>query len=128
MKKEMISVLKFAFSSFSSYIGEIFVFILIISWLKPLMGSIAIIIASIIGRVCSAVYCYYCNSRWVFTSSNSSTIAYYALIVMQMLVSTVLVFIMAQMILIKETYIKMLVDMILFIISYFIQKKYIFPS
>ena len=128
MKKEMINVLKFTFSSLSSYIGELLIFVFLITWLKPLMGHFSIIIATVIGRTCSSIYCYYFNSRLIFESKEASPMVYYILIVVQMLLSAVLVYLLSHMILIKETYMKMFVDTILFVISYFIQKKYIFHS
>ena len=128
MKKEMINVLKFTFSSLSSYIGELLIFVFLITWLKPLMGHFSIIIATVIGRTCSSIYCYYFNSRLIFESKEASPMGYYILIVVQMLLSAVLVYLLSHMILIKETYMKMFVDTILFVISYFIQKKYIFHS
>ena len=128
MKKEMINVLKFTFSSLSSYIGELLIFVFLITWLKPLMGHFSIIRATVIGRTCSSIYCYYFNSRLIFESKEASPMGYYILIVVQMLLSAVLVYLLSHMILIKETYMKMFVDTILFVISYFIQKKYIFHS
>ncbi len=92
------------------------------------MGHFSIIIATVIGRTCSSIYCYYFNSRLIFESKEASPMGYYILIVVQMLLSAVLVYLLSHMILIKETYMKMFVDTILFVISYFIQKKYIFHS
>lgn len=92
------------------------------------MGHFSIIIATVIGRTFSSIYCYYFNSRLIFESKEASPMGYYILIVVQMLLSAVLVYLLSHMILIKETYMKMFVDTILFVISYFIQKKYIFHS
>lgn len=128
MKKEIINVLKFTFSSLSSYVGELLIFVFFIAWLKPFVGQFSIIIATVIGRTCSSIYCYFFNSRLIFESKEASPMGYYILVVVQMLLSAVLVYLLSHMILIKETYIKMFVDTILFVISYFIQKKYIFHS
>ena len=128
MKKEMINVLKFTFSSLSSYVGELLIFVMILSLLKPVMNQFSIIVATIVGRTCSSIYCYFFNSRLIFESKEASPMGYYILVVVQMLLSAVLVYLLSHMILIKETYMKMFVDTILFVISYFIQKKYIFHS
>lgn len=128
MKKEMINVLKFTFSSLSSYVGELLIFVMILSLLKPVMNQFSIIVATIVGRTCSSIYCYFFNSRLIFESKEASPMGYYILVVVQMLLSAVFVYSISHMILIKETYIKMFVDTILFVISYFIQKKYIFHS
>lgn len=124
--KEIQNVLKFIFSSFSSYLGELFIFILFISWLKPLIGHFAIIVATIIARICSACYCYYFNSRLIFGTKHASMTKYNILIVVQMFLSAICVYCLAHIVLIKEMYIKMFVDTILFIVSYFVQKNYIF--
>ena len=128
MKKEMINVLKFTLSSLSSYVGELLIFVMILSLLKPVMNQFSIIVATIVGRTCSSIYCYFFNSRLIFESKEASPMGYYILVVVQMLLSAVFVYSISHMILIKETYIKMFVDTILFVISYFIQKKYIFHS
>ena len=128
MKKEMINVLKFTFSSLSSYVGELLIFVMILSLLKPVMNQFSIIVATIVGRTCSSIYCYFFNSRLIFESKEASPMGYYILVVVQMLLSAVFVYSISHMILIKETYMKMFVDTILFVISYFIQKKYIFHS
>ena len=128
MKKEMINVLKFTFSSLSSYVGELLIFVMILSLLKPVMNQFSIIVATIVGRTCSSIYCYFFNSRLIFESKEASPMGDYILVVVQMLLSAVFVYSISHMILIKETYIKMFVDTILFVISYFIQKKYIFHS
>lgn len=124
--KEIKNVLKFTFSSFSSYVGELFIFILLMMWLKPFISHMAIIVSSIIARMCSACYCYFFNSRLIFGTKNASMTKYNCLIVIQMLLSALCIFCLAHIILIKETYIKMFVDTILFVISYYIQKNYIF--
>lgn len=124
----MINVLKFTFSSLSSYVGELLIFVMILSLLKPVMNQFSIIVATIVGRTCSSIYCYFFNSRLIFESKEASPMGYYILVVVQMLLSAVFVYSISHMILIKETYIKMFVDTILFVISYFIQKKYIFHS
>ena len=124
----MINVLKFTFSSLSSYVGELLIFVMILSLLKPVMNQFSIIVATIVGRTCSSIYCYFFNSRLIFESKEASPMGYYILVVVQMLLSAVFVYSISHMILIKETYMKMFVDTILFVISYFIQKKYIFHS
>lgn len=128
MKKEMMNMLKFAFSSFSSYVGELLIFVVMLSLLKPVMNHFSIIVATVAGRTCSSTYCYFFNSRLIFKSKQSSSLGFYILTIVQMLLSGAGVYLLSHIILIKETYIKMAVDTVLFIISYFIQKKYIFHT
>lgn len=124
--KEIRNMSKFAFSSFSSYIGELLIFSVMMMWLKPRIFHLAIFLATIVARICSSIYCYFFNSKLIFRKKQSSIMKYNCLIVVQMFASAIFVFCLAHIILIKETYIKMFVDTILFVISYFIQKNYIF--
>lgn len=126
INKEIQNVLKFIFSSLSSYLGELFVFICLMSWLKPVLGHFAIILSTIIARICSACYCYYFNSRWIFKAKDASMTKYNILIIIQMFLSAICVYGLVHVVLIQETYIKMFVDTVLFVVSYFIQKNYVF--
>ena len=90
-----------------------------------------IIIATILARVISSFINYLLNKDQVFKSkiSNKTTlIKYYTLVVVQMFTSGILVTIFTNIININATFVKIPIEIILFLINYIIQKKFIFKE
>lgn len=122
--------LRFAVASFSSSLLDILLFSLFCMFLKPINSILYITISTVLARIVSSVYNYIINYTYVFKSKNKKNITlakYFILAAVQMLSSaaltTVCVFLMPV---ISETLIKVVVDIILFFISYNIQKRFIF--
>ena len=87
-----------------------------------------IIISTILARVLSSLYNYFMNSRLVFKSySKSSIYKYYLLVVIQMFVSAFGVNLVSNLFNgFNDTIIKFFIDILIFIVNYFIQKEVIF--
>lgn len=121
-KKSFIKIVKYVFSAGSSFALDLVVFTIFNLLIKN------IFISTIIARVISSLYNYLMNSRFVFKSySKSSIYKYYILVVIQMFVSATTVSILSYLFKdLNDTIIKMFVDIIIFIINYFVQKEVVF--
>ena len=100
-----------------------------------LIKNISIIFATIIARIISSLFNYLINRNHVFNNKveknkqfidYATCIKYYALVLVQMLVSGTLVSYVYNIINLDEIFIKIPVDIIIFIVNYIIQKKFIF--
>lgn len=124
-KEEIQRILKYIFSSGTSFLLDIGLFTV----LTLLLGkdTKAIFIATILARILSSLYNYFMNSRVVFKNKNKqSFIYYYILVVVQMIISATLVSWIESYIKIFPTFIKIVVDIIIFIVNYIVQKEVIF--
>ena len=122
-------ILKYILSSVGSFLIDIGLFYV----LKLLFSSIPL--CTILARIASSVFNYTFNKKLVFGSSGStvkSLLKYYALCIPQMLVSAGLVTLMSAVMSAEAawlvTLIKLFVDTVLFILSYIIQKKWVFKN
>lgn len=120
---------KFSIASLSSFIIDIAIFQFVIMLLAGFDASVKIICATVIARIFSSLYNFYVNRNIVFRSKEktaSSMIKYYLLVVIQMAASASLVYALFGILQIPETIVKILVDTLLFLISFGIQKRFIF--
>ena len=118
----------YVFSAGSSFAIDLLLFTLFNFSLENIIGNFSIILATVLARILSSLYNFLINSKFVFQKYSKQMIwKYYLLVIIQMMVSSFLVFIINSF-LIKTfaTLIKFFVDIILFIINYFVQKKVIF--
>lgn len=125
--------IKYIFSAGFSFLLDLGLFNLFVKLFKNLIGDLAIFIATICARIISSFFNYLLNKNAVFKSEKkgtdlSSLSKYYILVVVQMCVSSLLVFIIFKITNLNETIIKIPVDILLFVINYFVQKKWIFPN
>ncbi len=119
--------LKFAFSSALSFILDIALFALFVMILNGIFIESYIIIATILARVLSGLFNYTVNRKVVFKSTSSNALVkYFILAVAQMLASAGGVYLIYAAIGFGEVGIKVVVDGILFLISYFIQREWVF--
>ena len=121
----------YVFSSLSSFVLDITVFKLVLLALLSTDQSLTnrIFIATIAARILSSIYNYLVNRKLVFQSDKNhvkTLIGYYSLCIIQMLVSAGAVSFIISFIHIPETTVKMIVDGCLFIISFYIQKNFVF--
>lgn len=119
---------RYFFASFSSFLLDIALFTL---GAKFLFYSITlkIPISAICARIISGTYNFLVNKNIVFKSSRSYTatgISYLLLCVIQGIVSAGAVTLLCFLFPIDEVIIKIIVDTILFLVNYQIQKKFIF--
>lgn len=117
--------LKYAFSSITSFLIDVVIFSIFISILKDKLPNGYIIVSTIIARVFSSLYNFTMNHIFVFKSNEKikkTFIRYYILAIVQMLCSGLCVTMVNRVLTFGETISKIIVDTILFIISFFIKK------
>lgn len=119
--------IKFAITALSSALLDLLIFTILTSVLNETV-AIVVLIATITARVISGIYNYLLNRSWSFKSKTpmkKSFFKYLALYVCQLSLSIVLVTFLSKLS-IHLTVVKAVVDSILFIGSYFIQKRWVF--
>lgn len=114
--------IKYIFSSGSSFVLDLLLF----SLFNNLLNNI--IFATFVARVISSLYNYFMNSRLVFKNYNKKSIyKYYLLVIIQMFVSAFSVDLLSNIFCnISDTIIKCFIDIIIFIVNYFVQKEVVF--
>lgn len=118
--------LKYIFASFSAFVVDISLF----SLFNMVLGiNKQILTATILARIISGLYNYFINAKLVFKKSNETSFIKYALLcVIQMFISGLLVNHLASIIKIKAVLIKIVVDLIIFVINFIIQREVIFKN
>lgn len=126
--KKNKTFLTYVFSAGSSFILDLLLFTLFNYLFAFYIGYEAIIVATILARVLSSLYNFAINAKYVFQKySKMMLLKYYILVVIQMFVSSFAVYIINKFIVDTiAVFIKIFVDIILFIINYFIQKGVVF--
>lgn len=124
--------LKYIASAVSSFILDILSF----KWILALLlafgnieGAAVITIATVIARIISSTFNFYLNKKFVFEyekNTKESLLKYYSLCAVQMLISAFFVTLVWKHTKYPETSIKIVVDSILFLLSYFIQQRWVF--
>lgn len=122
--------LRFIISSFSSSLLDLALFVLFCTILKQREIVAYVACATIMARIISAIYNYLINYKVVFKSQESilkSSLRYVILAIVQMCFSAILVSTLVNMIsIVPEVVFKIVVDTVLFFISYHIQQIYVF--
>ncbi len=123
----------FMLSSALSLLIDLGTFNLFCILLLPVIQNTAIIAATILARIISSLFNFFCNNKVVFKSKESKRknfLRYYALCIPQMLVSAALVYIFAGLSdnqgSVFLSAIKIGVDAVLFFVSFKIQRDVIF--
>lgn len=120
---------KYLLSSAMSFFIDVLGYALIINLLSAIsLGSIYF--ASFCARGISSIFNYYMNRELVFNKqSENSFIKYFLLVILQIALSSFLVFAFYQLFSSGETVmLKIIVDSLLFFLSYFVQKHFIFKE
>ena len=118
--------LKYIFASLSSFVIDLLLFAL---FNKLILGSYSILLSTIIARITSSVYNYLIDASVVFKNKNSSSfIKYTLLVIIQMFVSGISVSFLAKIIKINTIIIKLVVDLLIFIVNFVIQREFIFKG
>ena len=127
---------KFLLSSFSSFLIDILMFWLLGYLLRPLIPeetviygvSVLILTRTVLARVISSIYNFLMNKKLVFRNQSRSpavAVRYYVLAVLQLTVSALLVN-YAFLFIPYSTIRKVIVDTILFGVSFLIQREWVF--
>ena len=131
--KKYSTFIKYIISAGISFVLDLGLFTIFSKALGLVIGDFAIIVGTVIARIISSLINYLLNKNKVFEHGNkgmdkSTLFKYYALVVIQMGVSAFAVWIIHEVINIDATIIKMGVDVIIFVVNYFVQKKFIFKK
>lgn len=125
--------LRFFISGITSSILDIGLFTIFYNIFKHnFTTTVTILIATILARVCSSMYNYIINKNLVFNDNKkrNTIIKYYILCIIQMLISWLLVnkvYIVINEI-ISPSIVKIFVDVVLFLISFQIQQRWVFAK
>lgn len=122
--------LRYMFSSFSACLLDLLLFIGCCYFFKEKNRQFYIAVSTILSRMISATYNYVINYKLVFYSKETvkkSSFKYCILAIVQMSLSAFFVTVGVSLLpMISEVIIKVVVDTILFFVSYHIQQKYVF--
>lgn len=119
--------MRYLFSSSFSFLIDISLFSLIIYFIGE-SNFQTITIASYIARSVSSLFNYLVNQYIVFKNgSSNSFIKYYGLVVVQTFISSSLVSLIHNALIdFSPTILKVVIDLLLFLISFYVQKKWVF--
>lgn len=124
--------IKYSFASLSSFVLDIILFSLFCTVLKSFSNFMYAAYATVCARIISAIYNYLINYEFVFESKANKALAagkYGMLAILQMSASAALITVAVRITGGQgTTLIKMLIDVLLFIISYQIQKRLVFKD
>lgn len=131
LKRNIIIFLKFLFSSLSSSLVDLLLFAVFCNILRDKdLGIISYLTAAtVLARIISAVYNFTINYKLVFSSQehlSRAILKYVVLAIIQMLSSALLLNYIYPLLGGAEVLVKILVDITIFFISFFIQKKFIY--
>lgn len=122
--KELV---KFAVIAILSAVIDVGLFAFL-NCILPISNFLTVAIATAIARITSGVFNFSANKKWSFESKNETkkeAIQYFALFIVQMIASSVLVSILSFLP-INVTMIKVFVDLTIFFVNYFIERRFIF--
>lgn len=124
---------KFLFSSLSSSVLDLLLFSLFCHLLRdPFKGSLAYItVATVMARILSATYNFGINYKVVFKSTvnrGQAALRYFGLAVVQMTLSALLVRYLFPLLHIAELLVKIPVDILLFLVSFQIQREFVYKN
>lgn len=123
--------IKYIISALSSFLLDILLYTFIVNLLPQIdIGVITeIVIATILARIISSIYNFGINSKVVFKSSNKKSLAkYFILVIIQMFISAFSVSAIYKVLQINSTLIKIVVDTIIFVINFVIQREWVFKK
>ena len=119
--------IKYILAAISSFVVDILLFTLILSFIKNIAN--AILISTILARIISSLYNYLINSKLVFKKMNKySLVKYFTLVIIMMFVSGIAVDYLVELTTWNATLVKIIVDAIIFVINFIIQREFIFKK
>lgn len=128
----MRSFLRYTFSSLSAAVLDLLLFFLFSFLFQNFLSEgMQILLATAAARVLSSLYNYFVNKNFVFQNKSKhqrSIFKYYLLCIFQMLCSAFAVWGIHMLLPLNKVVIKAIVDLLLFIISYQIQQRFIFSA
>ena len=121
--------IKYIVSAVSSFVLDILLFAIFMKVL-PKSVSYRIITATVIARIISSLYNYLINSKMVFKKSEKSSIVkYFILVIIQMFASGFIVDALSKHVFsFNPTIIKVIVDSVIFVVNFFVQREWVFKK
>ena len=122
---------KFVLISLLSFLLDITLYTISVFVLNILIDKLVIIISTIFARIVSSYFNYNFNKNFVFdykNNDNKALLRYYLLCIIIMLTSAFSVLFIYTYIPIFSTFIKIVVDLLLYFVSYYIQKHLVFKK
>lgn len=129
--KIYLLILKFLYASLISCFVDIIIFNILVHSFKYLEDSINIFIATLTARVISSLINFCLNKNIVFKNKENikpTMFKYYILATIQMGLSYIGVYLLSRLLHINTTVIKIVVDLLLFFISFQIQREWVFRN
>ena len=123
--------LKFILSSLSSFVVDILLFTLLIALLRGVLPGYHIVIATVGARIVSSLFNFVINKNNVFKNASpsvSTLVKYITLCIVQVSLSAGLVWTAFHFLGWNETLIKVIVDWVLFLFSFQIQREWVFKK
>ncbi len=125
--------IKYILSAISSFLLDIALFTIFVNVFPDFSINeiiTKIVIATIIARIISSIYNFCINSKLVFKNNKTkkSLLKYFTLVIIQMFVSAFAVSELFKIIGINSTLIKLVVDTIIFIVNFVIQREWVFKK
>ena len=118
---------KYIISAISSFVIDVILFNIFLLLLNKYEVPNSIIIATVVARILSSLYNFKINAKMVFKNmTNKSLIRYIILVIIQMLISAFGVNYLATIIPINVTIIKIVVDIIIFMVNFVVQREFVF--
>ena len=120
---------KYTYSGIISFIIDILLFSVFSFVFDKIILAYSILISTILARIISSLFNYYMNKNLVFNNKEKSgrtLVKYYVLCVIQMLISGLAVSLIVNKLKVGKVIIKVIVDAILFFVSYKIQQQFVF--
>lgn len=125
-------ILRYLFSSLSSFVVDIFIYSLFISLLRPVISEYYIIISVYAARAVSCTYAYFFNKNVVFRNKSaygrSAPVKFVLLCIMQSLLSGLLTTVFVYGSNRNEVLCKIVVDTVLFFASFQVQSRWVFKK
>lgn len=120
---------KYIFASLSAFVIDIILFNLFIVLVNNIEFSYKIVVATILARIISSLYNFKINAKMVFKNMNkNSFIKYVILVLIQMMVSAFSVQFLSRVLPINTTVIKIIVDAIIFMVNFVVQREIVFKN
>lgn len=126
------TALKYVLSSLASWVIDNLIFNLLDIFLVMFTISLRLLFSTVVARTISSVFNFTMNRKHVFKSDKdvkAAAVRYYILWFCQMAVSYLLVFLFTKILMLGTTAVgitKIIVDVVLFVVSYNIQKRWVF--
>ena len=125
------TVFTYLLSSGLSFVVDIIAFSIILYFIKGRFVN-AILLSSYTARAISSVVNYFVNKKYVFKNEKKRNykafIEYFLLVIINITISGLLVTKVYNYIHLNATFIKIIIDSIIFVINYFLQKLVIFKK